>query len=327
MQGDRLFFRVISTVAGVTTSLRKYAPGEKGELQRGHFLKFSDYTLNAEDAPVQESALNPDKTAAFSKPRIGSAVTPDPWAELDSQWAGQEPKTLGEFAPSSLEPNPFSEDSDWELGSSTTTSNPDNSQLAQTAAMAQPASAIQALLLGLGIEPSQANTMPDLELHALGRRIRAALLGIITLEANMEATQAKLGFKHNDSSNLLLGNQSPSKKLAFLLTTTAAHADKQNADDALNDIIVRLHAHEAAMMAASRATAMGVLTDLDPAALKARFEKSGPHLPMLVSGKLWDFFGKHYEGIGANLPRWLADTMSRHFAPYYSREYDKNRKS
>ena len=314
-QGSRIFFRVISTVAGITTSLRKYGPGESGELQFGHFLKFSDYTLNTEEATAEAVVSK----AAPAKSGIGSALTPDPWAELDSQWAGQGPQTLAEYPSSVLEPDPFGE---WELDSPPVLANANQQQRSAVASE----TALVALLQGMGVGAEKLRTMRAKELEALGRRIRTAVQGIITLEANMEATQSKLGFKHNEPSNPLIGQRSPSAKIEFLLGTGPAPGGKLSPDDALNDLIMRLHAHEAAMMAASRATAMGVLTDLDPATVKASFDKTGPHLPLLASGKLWEFFGKHYEGIGANLPRWLADVMARHFAPYYSREYDKNRK-
>ena len=315
-QSNRQFFKVISTVAGVTTSVRKYGPGESGELQMGHFLKFSDYTINAELAATPPTSSN----HALQKSGIGSAVPPDPWAELDSQWAGGGPQTLAEFPSSVLEPDPFGE---WGL---------DSPPLADSKGSSNPgfpktcASPLDSLLRGIGFDSAKLSALPSSDLEALGRRIRTAIQGIITLEATMEATQSKLGLKHSGPNNPLIGNQSPSLKLAFLLGTGAAPDGKLNPDEALNDLIMRLHAHEAAMMAASRATAVGVLTDLDPATIKAHFDKSGPHLSMPGNGKFWDFFIKQYESMGTNLPRWLSDAMTRHFAPYYSREYDKNRK-
>ncbi|MBK6649159.1 MAG: FHA domain-containing protein [Betaproteobacteria bacterium] len=316
VQGNRVFFKVISTVAGVTTSLRKYAPGESGELQMGHFLKFSDYTLNTEDSPSSHSNL----VSTLTKSDIGSAVPSDPWAEMDSQWAGQGPQTMAEFPASPLEPDPFAE---WSLESPNAQSQVSNPSQAPRQ---ESRNSLHALLFGMGVTPSTLNHLNDKDLQALGKRVRVIVQAILTLEAAMEATQAKLGLKHNGQSNPLIGNQSPSQKLGFLLSTAQHTEGTLNPDDALNDLIMRLHAHEAAMMAATRATAMGILTDLEPSTIKASFDKSGTYLPMLASGKLWEFFCEHHKRIAANLPRWLSDVISQHFAPYYAREYDKNRK-
>ena len=316
IQGNRVFFKVISTVAGVTTSLRKYAPSESGELQMGHFLKLSDYTLNTEDVPSSPS----HSVSTGTKSGIGSAVTSDPWAEMDSQWAGHGPQTMAEFPASSLELDPFAE---WDLDSSNI--NPEIGNPSQGTRQ-ECRDSLHAFLLGLGVTPSMLNPLDDKDLHALGRRVRIIVQTIVTLEAAMEASQAKLGLRHSGHSNPLIGSQSPSQKLAFLLSTGQGSDGKLNPDDALNDLIMRLHAHEVAMMAATRATAMGILTDLEPTAIKASFDKSSTNLPISESGKLWEFFCEHHKRIGANLPRWLSSVMSLHFAPFYSREYDKNRK-
>ena len=204
MQGNRLFFRVISSVAGVTTSLRKYGPGESGELQTTHHMRFSGYTLHSEPASDTPSAASPSSRTA-----IGTKVKPDPWAELDSQWAGQGgPPTMAEFPASSLEQDPFGE---WALSQPAAASQtPSSANTGQASSQA-----LIALLSGLGMDPSRRHALSEQDLVSMGKRIRRAVHGIITLEANMEASQAKLGLKHTDPSNPLIGQRSPATKVDF----------------------------------------------------------------------------------------------------------------
>ena len=164
------------------------------------------------------------------------------------------------------------------------------------------------------------------EMKALGARVRVMMKGLIALQLDLDGTQADMGFSHSESSNPLMGKMPANAKLAYLLGEHATPPGKLDPDQALADLLKRLQAHEAAMLAASRAVAVGVLTDFEPATLQALLDKEGSRMPFMGNVRLWDLYSKHYEKLGGNLRLWLQDTLSRHFAPMYSGEYEKKRK-
>ena len=288
---DELHFRVLSVVNGVQMPFGEAPPGAKGVLARGQTLRLADYRLTVE--PVARQA--PEES--------------DPWAVFD---------TTTPPAPAAPEDDPFGE---WgfetTFGPAGAGGGPlDASKLGKAADLAP-------FFFGLGLDPARLGPLSQGEVEAIGRLVRAAVLGL--LESHRAAGGVKQELRAEDRTMTAAKDSNPLKNdwpeetsLQYLFGGRASSAGFLNPERALHELLAELLSHDRAVTVATRAAAEGVLREFSPAALKARLLGGGARL--FESARAWDAYEKYYAEQGADIAFWAQRLLEKYFAEAYLRE-------
>jgi type VI secretion system protein len=191
-----------------------------------------------------------------------------------------------------------------------------------TAASQNPAT-LQALLEGLGLDPSRAPNLPEPEFARLvGTMLRDALRGTMgVLRArSMTKREARL-----DMTIIVARDNNPLKffpdvdsALAQMLTGRAA--GYLPPDEALRRAFDDIEAHELAVLAGMRAALAHVLGRFDPASIEAQLKDPGALEKVLSNrkAKLWDLF----VALQAAVTREADDDFQKFFGQAFNEAYE-----
>jgi type VI secretion system protein len=157
------------------------------------------------------------------------------------------------------------------------------------------AATFQALLEGLGLDPSRAPNLPEPEFARLiGEMLRESLRGTMAVlrARSMTNREARL-----DTTMIVARDNNPLKFFPDVDSALAQMLTGRNAgylppDEALKRAFNDIEAHELAVLAGMRAALAHVLGRFDPASLEAQLKEPGALEKVLSNrkAKLWDLF-------------------------------------
>ncbi|MFL9900644.1 type VI secretion system-associated FHA domain protein TagH [Paraburkholderia fungorum] len=157
------------------------------------------------------------------------------------------------------------------------------------------AATFQALLEGLGLDPSRAPNLPEPEFARLiGEMLRESLRGTMAVlrARSMTKREARL-----DTTMIVARDNNPLKFFPDVDSALAQMLTGRNAgylppDEALKRAFNDIEAHELAVLAGMRAALAHVLGRFDPASLEAQLKEPGALEKVLSNrkAKLWDLF-------------------------------------
>jgi len=287
--------------------------------------------------------------APVPAPAVAPMPVPTPAAQPDVPFAAQPDSSLGLGTSSVAAPSPLAE-----VPLSVPEAPPSqaiqaihedvagNAQPAMSAARAAPATPaaparhgtpgatsddhaalFQALLEGLGLDPSRAPNLPGPEFARLiGTMLREALRGTMAVlrARSMTKREARL-----DTTVIVARDNNPLKffpdvdsALAQMLTgRTAGYLPP---DEALRRAFDDIEAHELAVLAGMRAALAHVLGRFDPASIEAQLKDPGTLEKVLSNrkAKLWDLF----VGLQGAVAREAEDDFQKLFGQAFNEAYE-----
>lgn len=291
-EADELHFHVLSVVNGVEMPFGEAPPGARGVLGFGQVLKMAEYSL----AVV---------LLAPSADRGG-----DPWAALD----GDATNLGGRGRSRAAEDDPFG---DW--GFETMFGSREGGPGDAAAGDLSP------FFSGLGLDAAQIGPLSQGELETIGRIVRAAMLGLLQLQAPSAHAQPAQQDLPEQESTLPAGDGNPLKtawpddiKLRYLFGGHSASAGLVRPERALREFLAEIIAHERAADLAAREAVQGTLREFSPATLKASLLGGGTKL--FEGARAWEAFTKYYGEQASDLPSWTQKMLDRYFTEAYLRE-------
>ncbi|MEX0276134.1 MAG: type VI secretion system-associated FHA domain protein TagH [Ruegeria sp.] len=289
------------------------------------------------DMGGSDSMHNPSASDAFSAPQSGGGANliPDDWDDdLLSPSGGASPEPSPAPPPAQAEPVAPPPPVKPTPGGQPTAPDPvpepakPEAPAARAPAAAGDQSAARALLEALEVDDLK---IDDADLPAtmgrMGRVLRAMITGL--REILMTRTSIKSEFRI-DQTMISAGGNNP---LKFSISAEQAIealvkprvkgylASEEATEQALNDI----KAHEVAMVTGMEAALKGVLARLDPEVLAGKIEGSGK-LGSLFKGKkaqYWEVYEKMYADISDQAENDFHDLFSREFARAYKEQLEK----
>jgi len=294
---DELHFRVLSVVNGVEMPFGEAPPGAKGVLACGQTLRLAVYRLTVEAV-------------------AGAGNDADPWAVFDLEPSGG-PASEGPQG-TATEDDPFGE---WgfetTFGPAGAGGGPlDASKLGKAADLAP-------FFHGLGLDPARVGPLSQGEVEAIGRLVRAAVLGL--LETHRAAAGVKQELRAEDRTMVAAKDNNPLKSdlpeetsLQYLFGGRASSVGFLNPERALHELLGELLAHDRAVTVAARAAVEGVVREFSPEALKQRLLGGGSKL--FEGARVWDAYTKYYAAQGTDFPAWAQRLLEKYFAQAYLRE-------
>jgi type VI secretion system FHA domain protein len=194
---------------------------------------------------------------------------------------------------------------------------------APAAARPSTGAAAAAFVAGAGLPPGAlAGQDEAAAMRAAGKAYRAAILGVADILRTRAAIKSEFRI---EQTRIGAHNNNPLKFLAEAQEIVAAMVGKpppgfQEAGVALDEGIRDLKAHQLAMVAAMQVALTGLLSQLDPATLKASMEKQsllGGVLGGPRNARYWEVFEKHYKTIAKQLEEDFHGVFGRAFAEAY----------
>ena len=308
MRNDQgqLHFRVLSIVNGIEMPFGEAPPGAQGVLPWGQSLRVGAYNLTV----TQASGAVADAWAALERDASGVNSVPD--VARASFASGQ---SAGHPASGPGEDDPFG---DWGF------ENPLGPETVSGDVPAQAATGdLAAFYRGLGLDPAALGGLSQGELEAVGKTVRAAVLGLLELRASSIGSKQELHAEDRTmvavkDNNPLHADWPDQTKLQYLFGGRAASIGFINPERALHELLRELLAHEQAVKAATQAAMEGVLREFDPASLKTRLLGAGSKL--FEGARAWDAYVRHYQQNGADAGKWARLLLARYFAEAYLKE-------
>ena len=182
---------------------------------------------------------------------------------------------------------------------------------------------LQALLEGLGLDPTRAPNLPEPEFARLiGAMLREALRGTMgVLRArSMTKREARL-----DTTMIVARDNNPLKFFpdvdsALAQMLTGRSAGYLPPDEALKRAFDDIEAHELAVLAGMRAALAHVLGRFDPASIEAQLKDPGALEKVLSNrkAKLWDLF----VGLQGAIAREADDDFQKLFGQAFNDAYE-----
>jgi predicted component of type VI protein secretion system len=316
-EADQLHFRVLSVVNGVEMPFGEAPPGAQGLLPVGQVLKVGDYAVEVRLA-------------------VAPAITePDPWAVLDAAHApepqagrarvAQGAPAQGLAVPLASEDDPFGDwgfESSFGPGSGTGTGTGTSAGL-HAAARAPVTADIASFFRGLGLDATELGPLTPAEFEAIGRAVRAAVIGLLELHAARGGVSSNV--QADDRTMLAVKDNNPLKtdwpeqaKLRYLFGGRAGTVGFVSPERAFRDLIGELLAHEVAVGTATRAAVEGTVREFSPAALKTLLLGGGTRL--FEGARAWDAYSRYYAEQSQGLAGWAQRLLDKYFAEAYLRE-------
>ena len=284
------------------------------------------------DMGGSDAMHNPSASDAFSAPQSGGGANliPDDWDDdllsPSDPAASPEPR---QPEPIPTPPPPLKPTPGGQAGGPPPTPTPDQpaAQVPTPVSGADNAAA-RALLEALEVDDLK---IDDADLPAtmgrMGRVLRAMITGL--REILMTRTSIKSEFRIDQTMISAGGNNplkfsiSPEQAIEALVKPRVKGylASEEATEQALNDI----KAHEVAMVTGMEAALKGVLARLDPEVLAGKIENSGK-LGSLFKGKkaqYWEVYEKMYADISDQAENDFHDLFSREFARAYKEQLEK----
>ncbi|HEX4112747.1 MAG TPA: type VI secretion system-associated FHA domain protein TagH [Stellaceae bacterium] len=183
--------------------------------------------------------------------------------------------------------------------------------------------AATAFIAGAGLAPGTlAGQDEAAAMRAAGKAYRAAILGLAEILRTRAAIKSEFRI---EQTRIGANNNNPLKFLTEAQDIVAAMVGKppagfQEAGVALDEGIRDLKAHQLAMVAAMQVALTGLLSQLDPATLKASMEKQsllGGVLGGSRNARYWEVFEQHYKTIAKQLEEDFHGVFGRAFAQAY----------
>ena len=304
-EGDELHFHVLSVVNGVDMPFGEAPPGARGVLPAGQSLKLAAYTLHVQPAALAEP------------PAVG-----DPWSVFDRDGSGVAPVPPGVVAAGPArpgEPDPFG---DWGFETTFGADMPGTGGLQASGFKA--AADLQPFFRGLGVDPAQIGALSEGELEIIGRLVRAALLGLRGLRAQVAGGKQELRAEdrtmlaaHQENNPFKTADWPDEIFLRYLFGGRAASVGFMGPERAVREVVGELAAHEAASAIAARAAVEGVLREFDPERLKGRLVGNAL---LFESARAWEAFSKDYARNSEAWDDWVQRLLEKYFAEAYVRE-------
>ncbi len=311
-KAGELHFRVLSVVNGVEMPFGEAPPGAQGVLPFGQMARLGDYTFSC--------------TLHHELPAAAPAEPADPWAVFDREGSGIAtlPPALRKSVPVAGASAPTAEDDpfgDW--GFETTFAPGSRAGPLEAVTPGAAAPDVAAFFSGLGLDPAQLGPMSPGEVEAVGRMVRIALQGLLKLQASASELAGEL--RAEDRTMIASKDSTPLKsdwpmeaKLQYLFGGRNASVGLGNPEKALQELLVELVAHEAAMGLALRSVVEGTLAELSPGVLKTHLLGTGSKL--FEAARLWDAYSKYHAEQAAQMPGWVQRLFDKYFTGAYMRE-------
>ena len=188
---------------------------------------------------------------------------------------------------------------------------------------------IAAMCKGLGLDSPTALDVTQWE--QTGRAIRMMVHGLTELlntraEIKKELRAADRTMLGSQNNNPLKCGMAQEEILQYILFNPTGIGGYMKVDEALDEAINDLRAHEFASIAAVRAAVEGTVRDFEPQKLHIALTKGKSKLPQFLNNaRLWDLYSAHYENKAAHMADWLEQLFNHYFVPVYSRESERLR--
>jgi len=198
-----------------------------------------------------------------------------------------------------------------------------------------PAECLAALAHGLGIHKSHAVAAEDWQ--RLGATLRLLVDGVRLMLADRKALRSELRVPeptqfYQSDNNPLKTDMSLDDLVAAMMSSTQASRTFLPFDQAVQEAVDDLRSHNLAIIAAVRATVVGVIQEFDPQRLRGTLSNGAQasSIPegapsLLERARLWRAYADRYEALNANLADWIERVFDKHFIEAYSREAAKLR--
>lgn len=293
--------------------------------------------LGAWIQPAGVAPPMPHPAAGSERPGPGPAATPQATPQPLSGWGIEH--GAAQQAPATPDPAPAQRqaaaapacDAPSASGSSAGLAAPASEPAAQQAARC-----LAALADGLGIDALQAHAPEDWQ--RMGVTVRLLVDGLRLMLSDRKALRSELRvpdptqFYYSDN-NPLKTDLSLQELVGILMSSPQTSRTFMPFDNAVQEAVDDLRSHNLAIIAATRATVVGVIQEFDPQKLRASLPGASAKAgaapegapSFLERGRLWKAYADRYDAMNANLADWIERVFDRHFIAAYSREAARQR--